>query len=168
LSDEQAENTPGAAAETPDVDRGRYLALVRRALMAAFSSLLLRDRLRLALYYTDQLTLAACGRVLGESEATVSRKLERTRRALRCAVERTLRENERLSDAEVEACFEYGSADGAFDLERALGHPMLGEGPASGAAGDSHASPGQVESCGPAAAVQDSPAGSFLMRGGSD
>ena len=37
-----------------------------------------RDRLRLAYYYVEELTLAEIGKLLGEHEATVSRKLERT------------------------------------------------------------------------------------------
>jgi len=104
----------------PDVDRSRHLPLVRRALGAALAGLAPRDRLRLALYYTQQMTLAAAGRALGESEATVSRKLERTRRELRRVIERRLREDDRLNDAQVAACFEYARTDPAFDLNRAL------------------------------------------------
>jgi RNA polymerase sigma-70 factor (ECF subfamily) len=118
------EDGPGAFAARdagpPDLDQPRYLALVRAALSAALAGLEPRDRLRLALYYTQDLTLAAIGRVLGESEATASRKLERTRRGLRAEIERRLREEDRLTDAQVTACFEYGRSDPAFDLARAL------------------------------------------------
>ncbi len=51
-----------------------------------------RDRLRLAYYYVDDLTLAQIGKLLGEHEATVSRKLERTRADLKRCVEVALRE----------------------------------------------------------------------------
>jgi RNA polymerase sigma-70 factor (ECF subfamily) len=112
----------GAAAQQnePDVDRDRHLPVVRAALAQALSSLAPRDRLRLALYYTQQMKLAAVGRVLGESEATVSRKLDRTRRDVRASIERQLREENGLNDAQVAACFEYARSDPAFDLARTL------------------------------------------------
>ncbi len=106
--------------DEPDVDRDRHLPIVRGALAAALAALPPRDRLRLALYYTQQLKLAAVGRVLGESEATVSRKLDRTRQEVRRAVERRLREEHGLNDAQVTACFECARSDPAFDLARAL------------------------------------------------
>jgi hypothetical protein len=58
--------------------------------------------------------------VLRESEATVSRQLARTRRAIRDAVERRLR-TEGLGDAEIAECFESATADpGEIDLNRVL------------------------------------------------
>ncbi len=119
--DEEAPGlVPAVDPGPPDLDRPRHLAMVRAALTTALAALEPRDRLRLALYYTQDLTLAAIGRVLGESEATASRKLERTRRDLRAAIESHLREVNRLSDVQVAACFEYGRTDPAFDLARAL------------------------------------------------
>jgi hypothetical protein len=58
--------------------------------------------------------------VLGEHEATVSRKLGRIRRQLRAGTERALREKHRLGPAEIERCFELALDDRAFDLERTL------------------------------------------------
>lgn len=166
--------------EAPDVDERRYLPLVRSALTTELAALAPRDRLRLALYYTDQMTLASCGRLLGESEATVSRKLERTRRALRASIERRLRHDEGLGDAEVASCFEYGRSDAAFDLHLSLpvredgnarseepegaGNPVTedvsaGRRPA-GPAGET------AEGAVPAARVQARAARSFSMKGG--
>jgi RNA polymerase sigma-70 factor (ECF subfamily) len=107
---------PGA----PDVDRVRLLPLVREAVLAAVAALEARDRLRLALYYAQGVKLAAIGRILGESEATSSRKLERTRHDLRARIERHLRDRDGLGVAEIEACFEYARTDPAFDLARTL------------------------------------------------
>ena len=73
---------PTDAAPT-DPDRARYLAQLDRALFIALTSLTPRERLLLACYYVDRLTLAEIGRALSEHESTVSRQLERTRRALR-------------------------------------------------------------------------------------
>ena len=114
---------PVAHTSLPDIDRSRFQPLVLTALASALESLVPRDRLRLALYYTQDLTLAATGRVLGESEATVSRKLERTRREVRAVIERRLRDTDRLTDAQVAACFDYAGTDQAFDLARALPPP---------------------------------------------
>jgi RNA polymerase sigma factor (sigma-70 family) len=112
---------PVAPAAPPDPDRARLLLLLQRSLEAALVALDPRDRLRLALYYVQDLTLAQIGRLVDESEATVSRKLERTRRELRAGVERSLREAHRLSDAELRLCFEYAAGEWPFDLTAALG-----------------------------------------------
>ena len=55
----------------PDPERGRWLEAMRRAMTAAIAALEPRDRLRLACYYGQDLTLAQIGRSLGEHEATV-------------------------------------------------------------------------------------------------
>jgi len=115
--------TPGGAAFELGPDRRRFLELVRHALADALAELEPRDKLRLSLYYAQEMRLAAIGRVLGESEATASRKLERTRNALRAAVEKQLREVDRLSDAQVDQCFEHARTDPAFDLARTLPPP---------------------------------------------
>jgi RNA polymerase sigma-70 factor, ECF subfamily len=109
--------------EAPDLDRTRYLRLTRMALAGAIALLAPRERLRLAMYYAQQLKLAAVGRALGESEATTSRKLERTRRSLRCEVERRLREEARLGESEIVACFDAARTDPEFDLARSLPVP---------------------------------------------
>ena len=84
---------------------------------SAIAVLAARDRLRLACYYTEQLTLAQTGRVLGEHEATASRQLARTRREIRQAVERHLRGEAGLGDDQIARCFEYALEDpGPLDL----------------------------------------------------
>ena len=76
----------------------------------------------MALYYTKGLKLAQIGRVVGESEATVSRKLDRARKGIREHVERELR-GAGLGDAQVALCFEYAQSDPQFDLAQALPVP---------------------------------------------
>jgi RNA polymerase sigma-70 factor len=105
----------------PDPDRVRLLELIIAALTAAVGRLAPRDRLRLASYYEQRLTLAQIGRLLGEHEATVSRQLARVRRALREDVEHHLRHSERLSEAELQQCFAYALDDpGTLDLGKVL------------------------------------------------
>lgn len=111
-------------AEPVDADHARYVACMQQALSHAIARLDSRDRLRLSCYYLQSLTLAETGRLLHEHEATVSRQLARTRRAIRAAVERELRDDCGLTDAQVAECFESTSRDvGPLDLE-----PMLAPG----------------------------------------
>ncbi|MGC2332813.1 MAG: sigma-70 family RNA polymerase sigma factor [Candidatus Acidiferrales bacterium] len=137
ITERAAANVPGGSGATrasvglpPDPDRARYLSLLQAALTAALSSLEPRDRLRLAYYYADERTLAEIGRLLGEHEATVSRKLERTRRDLREGVNAALREGKQLSEAQVQLCYEYACKEWPFDLtaplqtRQATGPPM--------------------------------------------
>jgi RNA polymerase sigma-70 factor len=106
-------------AEEPD--RPRLAALLQAALTAGLGALPARDRLRLACYYLRDMTLAQIGRLLGEHEATASRHLERTRRDLRKHVEQALREKCRLSDAQIQLCYECAGEKWQFDLTQALG-----------------------------------------------
>jgi RNA polymerase sigma-70 factor (ECF subfamily) len=108
-------------APTPDPDRARLVPLVERTLRAAITALAPKDRLRLRSYYVSQLTLAAIGRITGEHEATVSRQLARTRRALRAASERQLHEDHQLSRDEVARALELAVEDpGGLDLQQLI------------------------------------------------
>lgn len=110
-----------AAAADPladhDPQRPRYLALVKEAIGRALDEVADGDRLRLSYYYVQRLTLAEVGRLLGEHESTVSRKLERTCRVVRKRVERTLRGEKRLSEDQIRLCYEYATEEWPFELE---------------------------------------------------
>jgi RNA polymerase sigma-70 factor (ECF subfamily) len=114
-----------------DPERGRHLQLVMEALGRALARLAVKDRLRLAYYYVQELTLAEAGRLLGEHEATVSRQLSRTRRAIRDGVERELREEHGLTKAQVDECVASVAEDpGPLDLRPLLsGEPRSREAP---------------------------------------
>jgi RNA polymerase sigma-70 factor (ECF subfamily) len=118
LPEEDRPDALSAPAESmPDPDRVRYRALMQRAFKVALSRMRDRDRLRLACYYSQELTLAETGRILKEHEATVSRQLARTRQALRREVERYLRDEGRLDATQIEQCFAYVLEDpGPMDL----------------------------------------------------
>ena len=104
-----------------DPERPRYLALMQQALGRAVARLSSRDRLRLGCYFVQQLTLAETGRVLKEHEATASRQLARTKRAIREDVERQLREDAGLNDAQMAQCFASAADDpGPLDLTHML------------------------------------------------
>lgn len=108
------------ASSTVDPDRGRYLAILQTVLTAVLAALPPRDRLRLAYYYVDELTLASIGKILGEHEATVSRKIERTRQSIRESVDAQLRQEKKLSEAQLGLCYEYAREEWPFDLTGVL------------------------------------------------
>ena len=107
---------PSASSADHDPERANNLAILQAALTVALAGLDPSDRLRLAYYYADDRTLAEIGRLLGEHEATVSRKLERTRREVRARVEASLHDRNKMSDAQVRLCLECASGEWPFDL----------------------------------------------------
>jgi RNA polymerase sigma factor (sigma-70 family) len=117
------QDTPARPVENgaPDPDRTRYVALVRQALGRAVAALNARDRLRLGCYYVQELTLAETGRVMNESEATASRHLARSRKAIRDAIERLLRDEAQFSDRQIAECFASVADDpGPLDLKQVI------------------------------------------------
>ena len=109
-------------AMTPPADpgRSRCQALVETALVGALARLPAREQLRLGCYYVQRLTLAETGRLMREHEATVSRQLARSRRAIRDDIERSLR-SAGLTREEMTDCLDAALADaGPIDLERML------------------------------------------------
>ena len=120
LPDEESPATIPAS-PPPDADRPRYLTLIREVLGRAVARLEARDRLRLGCYYAQDLTLAQTGRLFGEHEATVSRQLARSRRAIREDVEAQLHAAG-LNDNEIARCFACVMEDaGPLDLDEILG-----------------------------------------------
>ncbi|MFZ0582778.1 MAG: hypothetical protein WAM23_16705, partial [Candidatus Acidiferrales bacterium] len=103
-----------------DPERERYLVMLQAVLQSVLATLEPCDRLRLAYYYVEGLTLAQIGKLTAEHEATVSRKLERTRREVRRQVEAALRREKKFSDAQLQRCYEYAREEWPFDLTRAL------------------------------------------------
>lgn len=88
-----------------DPNRERYVAIMKAALGAVLAALPPRDRLRLACYYAQEMTLAQIGALTREHEATVSRHLARTRKTIRQEVEERLQREHGCSAAEVGECF---------------------------------------------------------------
>jgi RNA polymerase sigma factor (sigma-70 family) len=116
------EEEPSAPSpHAPDPDERRLVAIIHDALRAAVDRLDSRNRLRLCYYYAQGLTLAEAGRLLGEHEASVSRHLAATRKALRRDVEQQLRATG-LDAAAIGHAFECASADaGPLDVAELLG-----------------------------------------------
>lgn len=99
-----------------------FIEVLRRVIAAVVEALPPRDRLRLRLYYAQDMTLAQIGKALGESEATASRQLMKTRRVIREEVVRTLRDEERMTESEIEEGFaEVVEDSGSLDMAEMLG-----------------------------------------------
>lgn len=116
--EDRLETLPAASSAAEglfDPERRRYLAILQVTLTTVLDALAARDRLRLAYYYVEELTLAEIGKLTGEHEATVSRKLDRTRKELRSRIDAALREK-KLSDAQLQLCYEYAKEEWPFDL----------------------------------------------------
>lgn len=112
-----------------DPDRARRRRIIERALDHALAALPARDRVRLGCYYAEGLTLAQTGRLVGEHEATVSRQLARTRKAIRVAVERELH-GAGLSRQQISESFmEIAQDPGRLDVRRLLDEPGRKEDP---------------------------------------
>ena len=122
LPDESSAAPLRASSSSIDPDRARFVAAMRAVLTGAIAALEPRDRLRLACYYAQEMTLAQIGKLTREHEATVSRQLAKTRKAIREDVERRLREEKGFSNAEIDECFTSIVDDaGNLDLEEWLG-----------------------------------------------
>jgi len=125
LPDEEA---AGALRARPvaTAEESRFAALIESALAAALAALAPRDRLRVSMYYAQNLTLAEIGRLVGEHEATVSRQLSRTRRDLRASMAERLRDEHGLNDSAIDECFRAAMRDpGRLDLSE-LVSPLPG------------------------------------------
>ena len=105
LPDETAARPLRAPGGPIDPDPARFGAAMRTALAAAIAALAPRDRLRLACYYAQEMTLAQIGKLTREHEATVSRQLARTRRDIRSDVEARLASGHGFAKPEIEECF---------------------------------------------------------------
>jgi len=126
LSDTEAsgDKPPGVPDERgpKSPDRSRFVTAMHGVLAAAIAGLEPRDRLRLRCYYAEEMTLVQIGRLTRESEATVSRQLARTRKALRGQIETRLEREHGFSPAEVRECVASVIDDtGSLDLGQLIG-----------------------------------------------
>jgi RNA polymerase sigma-70 factor (ECF subfamily) len=101
-------------------ERARYVQMLSIALDLALKTLAPQDRMRMAYYYRHELSLKEIGRLMGEHESSVSRKLARTRDQLKSEIERRLRDIDLLSQDQIRLCYDFAAGDLQFDLARAL------------------------------------------------
>ena len=104
----------------PDPERVAATTRLHETMTEAIAGLAPRDRLAVSLYYVRGKKLAEVGAILGEHEATVSRRLERIRQDLRKSVEQRFQKLG-LSPAQTDLCFDCAGEDGPFNLSQSLG-----------------------------------------------
>ena len=119
LPDDESAAALAAPATARDPERDGLIRHAQAAVDAAIETLEPKDRLRLRLYYGQDMTLAAIGRVLGEHEATVSRKLEKARKNLRQHVARAMA-RQGLAPAAIARAFELAADAPDLQLDSLL------------------------------------------------
>ena len=124
LGDEADERRQGGVptpvAPVTDPDRARFVRLAQDALDATLAALGPEDRLRLRLYYGQGVRLARIAAMLGEHEATASRKLDRVRRQIGNGVRQFLTARG-LNDATITECLAFAAASAELDTGSLLG-----------------------------------------------
>lgn len=111
---------PQTRDDPPEPGQSRLMEIFAAVLSAALAALPARDRMRLAYYYRDELTVREIARIIGEHESTVSRKLDRTRRGLKLQVEEALRREHHMSEEQIRLCYDHAEQDAPFRLAAAL------------------------------------------------
>lgn len=113
----QEPGMPGARLPGPVPQETRCRAAVKDALESALAALEPRERLRLRCYYTQEMKLAAIGKLFGEHEATASRQLARVRGELRQAVTQRMRDTHGYKGTGLDECLQLVMSDaGELDL----------------------------------------------------
>jgi RNA polymerase sigma-70 factor len=117
------ENPEVLAAESRAVsekEEHRYVKLLSEAVSVALRELPGAEKMLLGFYYVQQLTLKQIGRIYGEHESTVSRRLEAVRKKLRKQIENYLRKVKKLNAYEVDQCFDFVARGVMVDLDTEL------------------------------------------------
>jgi RNA polymerase sigma-70 factor len=104
------------SAEPPDPDRARLVTALQHAFDAALAALEPADRMRLACYHVDGMTLAEIARLFKEHEATASRKLQKIRQGLRQHIDQQLTRSHGFKPEQVRQCYEYALEEGGVRL----------------------------------------------------
>ncbi len=98
----------------------KYAALLGEAVSVTLRELPAEEKLVLSYYYVQLLTLKQIGRITGEHEATISRRLDALRKKMRRKIEEYLRKIKKLTAYEVEQCLTYESRGALFQLDKEL------------------------------------------------
>jgi RNA polymerase sigma factor (sigma-70 family) len=95
----------------------RYVIAARQAVSQALTELDSDQKLVLAYYYFDEMTLKQIGQLYGVHEATASRWVSRAQTTVRKAVERILKRDFGFNPSQVEACLASAARGEGFDVK---------------------------------------------------
>jgi RNA polymerase sigma-70 factor, ECF subfamily len=116
-----AEKSPPKSTTDLDYVRDRYRDAVARSLRRAIGELESRERLLLAYYYYDEMTLRDIGKFFGVHEATISRWLTKVQKHVRKLVEKSLARDHSFNRREVAEAIELA----AEQLDLTVGEYLL-------------------------------------------
>jgi len=119
LAEEGHEPVAGRNAVS-EPDERRYAECLSEAVENTLRELPAPEKLLLSYYYVRGLTLKQIGRLAGEHEATISRRLDRVREKLRKRIEGYLRKTRKLSAYEVDRCLDFAARGVSVELEKIL------------------------------------------------
>jgi RNA polymerase sigma-70 factor len=100
-----------ASPSDPHYVRERYRSAVADALRRALASLEPRERLLLAYYYYDEMTLREIGQLFNVHEATISRWLTKVQKRIRKLVEKSLARDHKFHRREVSEAIELAAEE---------------------------------------------------------
>ncbi len=106
-----ADTQPSAAASEMEFVRQRYRAGVAAGLRRAIGELEPRERLLLAYYYYDEMTLREIGQLFHVHEATISRWLTKVQKRTRKLVEKSLARDHKFNRREISEAIELAAEE---------------------------------------------------------
>ncbi|HET8676403.1 MAG TPA: sigma-70 family RNA polymerase sigma factor [Blastocatellia bacterium] len=106
-----AEHQPNVASSEMEFVRQRYRAGVADGLRRAIGELEGRERLLLAYYYYDEMTLREIGQLFHVHEATISRWLTKVQKRIRKLVEKSLTRDHKFNRREVSEAIELAAEE---------------------------------------------------------
>jgi RNA polymerase sigma-70 factor, ECF subfamily len=99
----------------------RYVIAARQAVSKALAELDSEQKLVLAYYYFDEMTLKQIGQLYGVHEATASRWVSKAQSNVRKAVERILKREYGFNAAQIEACLASAARGEGVDVRNLVG-----------------------------------------------
>jgi len=118
LADDLPQPDEEKAVSSPEEEK--YAKWLGEAVSVTLRELPADDKLVLSYYYVQLLTLKQIGRITGEHEATISRRLDALRKKMRKKIEEFLRKVKKLSAFDVEKCLSFEARGALFQLDKDL------------------------------------------------
>ena len=136
--DRMASSSMIAGSETKSIEnsisRERYAPLLRAALQSVLSQLETREKLLLAYYYFDEMTLKEIGEVFEVHEATVCRRIARAQKRIRKLVEKMLANECKLTRRQISDALELATENMELSVKDYLVEPSSTEPESRGSA----------------------------------
>jgi RNA polymerase sigma-70 factor, ECF subfamily len=117
---EEGADPPAEARAVSEPEEAKLAKCLGEAIEAVLDGLPAAEKLLLAYYYLQGLTMKQIGRLTGEHESTVFRHLEALTRKLRRRIEGQLKRVGHLTSYEIERCLDFAARGAELNLEKVL------------------------------------------------